>query len=89
LARAFRQLHIDPFDVKYLAFQWGGSYYVDTSVPFGYRHGTQACVRVTDLIRYILSCMGIFVLNYIEDIIGIAPDHIADTLFSINSRYSS
>jgi hypothetical protein len=62
---------------------WGGSYYVDTSVPFGYRHGTQACVHVTDLIRYILSRMGIFVLNYIDDIIGIAPDYIADTHFQL------
>jgi hypothetical protein len=80
---AFRQLHIDPFDVKYLGLRWGGSYYVDTSVPFGYRHGTQACVCVTDIIRYILSRMGIFVLNYIDDIIGIAPNHIADTHFQL------
>jgi hypothetical protein len=83
LARAFRQLHIVSFDVKYLGLRWGGSYYVDTSVPFGYHHGTQACVRVTDLICYILSRMGIFVLNYIDDIIGIAPDHIADTHFQL------
>jgi hypothetical protein len=81
LARALRQLHVDPFGVKYLGLRWGGSYYVDTSVPFGYRHGTQACV--TDLIRYILSRMGIFVLNYIDDIIGIAPDNIADTHFQL------
>jgi hypothetical protein len=59
-----------------------GAYYVDTSVPFGYRHGTLACVRVTNLIRYILSSMGILVLNYIDDIIGIAPDDLADLHFS-------
>jgi hypothetical protein len=55
-----------------------GGYFVDTSVPFGYRHGTQAC-----------SCMGIFVLNYIDNIIGFAPKNIADTHFLINHRYSS
>jgi hypothetical protein len=28
LVRALRQLHIEPFDVKYLGLRWGGSYYV-------------------------------------------------------------
>jgi hypothetical protein len=83
LARAFRQLHVDPFDVKYLGLSWQGAYYVDTSVPFGCRFGTLACVRVTDLIRYILSCMGILVLNYIDDIIGIAPNDLADSQFQL------
>jgi hypothetical protein len=83
LARVFRQLHVDPFDVKYLGLSWQGAYYVDTSVPFGCRHGTLACVRVTDLIRYILSCMGILVLNYIDDIIGIADNDLADTHFQL------
>jgi hypothetical protein len=63
LARAFRQLHVDPFDIKYLGLYWRGAYYVDTAMPFGYRHGTQACVCVTDAICFILSRMGIFVLN--------------------------
>jgi hypothetical protein len=72
---------VDPFDVKYLGLCWRGAYYVDLTVPFRYRHGTQACVHVTDAIRYILSTMGIFVLNYIDDIIGIAPDDVADQHF--------
>jgi hypothetical protein len=82
LALAFRQLHVDPFDINYLGLCWRGAYYVDTSVPFGYRHCTLACVRVTDLIRYILSSMGILVLNYIDDIIGVAPDDLANLHFS-------
>jgi hypothetical protein len=74
---------VDPFDVKDLGLSWRGAYYVDTSVPFGCRHGTLACVRVTDLIRYILSCMGILVLNYINNIIGIAPNDLTDTHFQL------
>jgi hypothetical protein len=81
LARAFRRLHVDPFDIKYLGLYWRGSYYIDTAVPFGYRHGTQACMRVTDALRFVLARMGISVLNYIDDIIGIAPDSIADVHF--------
>jgi hypothetical protein len=83
LARAFRQLHVDPFDIKYLCLYWRGSYYVDTAVPFGYRQGTQACMRITDAIRFILARMGVLVLNYIDDIIGVAPSDEADNHFKI------
>jgi hypothetical protein len=40
-------------------------------------------VRVTDAIRYILATKGIFILNYIDDRIGIAPDSVADSHFQI------
>jgi hypothetical protein len=63
---------------------WGGSYYVDTSVPFGYRHGTQAGVHVTDAILYILSRMGIFVINYFDDIISFAPNNVTDNHFQLS-----
>jgi hypothetical protein len=82
LARAFRQLHLDPFDVKYLGLKWKGAFYIDISVPFGWRNGTLACERVTDAIRYILATKGLFVLNYIDDIVGIAPSNIADKHFN-------
>jgi hypothetical protein len=40
--------------------------------------------RVTDLIRHILfKHHGVLVLNYIDDIIGIAPDSVADVHFKI------
>jgi hypothetical protein len=38
-------------------------------------------VRVTDAIQFVLAHMGIFVLNYIDDIISIAPDDVADIHF--------
>jgi hypothetical protein len=40
-------------------------------------------MRVTDAIRFILARMGILVLNYIDDIIGITPDDVADIHFKI------
>jgi hypothetical protein len=36
-----------------------------------------------DAVRYILANMGIFVFNYIDDLIGIAPDEVADKHFSV------
>jgi hypothetical protein len=40
-------------------------------------------MRVTNAIHFILARMGILVLNYIDDIIGIAPDDVADIHFKI------
>jgi hypothetical protein len=81
LARALRQLYLDPFDIKYLGLCWRSQFYVDVCVPFRYRNGTLACVRVTDALRYILATKGIFVFNYIVDLIGLAPDSVADSHF--------
>jgi hypothetical protein len=50
-------------------------------MPFGYRNDTLACVRVTDAIRYILATKGIFVFNYIDDLIGLAPYTVVDSHF--------
>jgi hypothetical protein len=86
LARAFRQLHVDPFDTKFLGLHWRGEYFLDLALPFGYRNGTLACTRVTDLIRFILAKLGIFVVNYINDIIGVAPDDVADAHFKVTLK---
>jgi hypothetical protein len=39
-------------------------------------------VRVKDAIRYILATKGIFVFYYIDDLIGLAPDNVADSHFN-------
>jgi hypothetical protein len=72
-------MHVYPFYVKYIGLNWQGAYYVDPYVRFECWFGTLACVRVMDLICYILSCIGILVLNYIDNIIGIAPNDFADS----------
>ena len=51
---AFRQLKLDPKDIRHTGLAWNGKFYIDTSIPFGYRHGSLACQRVTDAIRYIV-----------------------------------
>ena len=47
-----------------------GKYYVDTSVPFGYRHGSVCMQRVMDAIRVIMHKHGFHIFNYIDDLIG-------------------
>jgi hypothetical protein len=83
LARAFRQLSIDPLDVPYLGIKWGGKQYCDTALSFGFRHGSAICQRVTDVIRYILKKRGITIVNYIDDFIAIVPESHASKMFDI------
>ena len=53
LQRAFRHLKLDRRDIDNTGMQFEGNYYVDTAVPFGYRHGSVCMKRVTDILRCI------------------------------------
>jgi hypothetical protein len=83
LARAFRQIPLDPLDAAYVGIHWQGVDYIDTAVPFGWRHGSAACQRITDAIRYILKKYGVTIVNYIDNLIGISPVHDADRAFKL------
>ena len=77
LQRAFRHLKLDPGDINRTGLQFEGRYYVDTSVPFGYRHGSVCMQRLTDSIRGIMHKKGYFIANYIDDLIGCDPPKLA------------
>jgi hypothetical protein len=87
LAPTFRQLKIDPADIFNLGLKIEGKYYLDASLPFGWRSGTLACQRVTDCVRYILNRKGVVIANYIDDFIGICPTDIANEHFKKPSIY--
>ena len=59
-----------PRDINKTGLQFLGKYYVDTAVPFGYRHGSVFMQRVTDSLRCIMHKNGYFITNYIDDLIG-------------------
>ena len=71
IKRAFRNFKIDPVDVHLLGLYWQEKYYVDLSLAFGYVHGTAICQRVTDAVRFICSQHGHWVVNYVDDFIGV------------------
>ena len=81
LRRAFRQLKLDPRDIRHTGLAWNGKFYIDTSIPFGYRHGSLACQRVTDAIRYIVHKKGFRIFNYIDDFIGCESPALAKASF--------
>jgi hypothetical protein len=85
LARAFRQIPLDPLDAAYLGICWAGKTYFDTAVPFGWRHGSAACQRITDAIRHILYKYGVITVNYIDNFMGIVPIHDADRAFQLTA----
>ena len=69
IARAFRQLKIDPADYKFLGLYHEG-YYLDLSLPFGYIHGSKFFQHCSDSIGFIMRSFGVKVVNYIDDVIA-------------------
>jgi hypothetical protein len=54
--------------------RWGEDIYLNAALDLGYRHGTLNCTRVTDSLRYMCAKNDIILVNYIDDLILIAPD---------------
>ena len=69
ISRAFHQLKVDTGDIDLLGLKHT-SYFIDQSVPFGYRHGSIFFEKVTNSIRFIINKHGFPDLyNYVDDLI--------------------
>ena len=75
VARAFRNLRVDPVDATKFGIHWNGLYFLDQSVTFGWTHGSEAFQMVPDAVTHIMSKNGATVVAYIDDYIGIAAQH--------------
>ena len=70
ISRALQQIKIDPSDIDLLGIKFENHCFLDRSVPFGSRHGSQIFQRCTDAIRFIMAQQGFPLLwNYIDDLI--------------------
>ena len=75
ISRAFRHLTIDPGDIDLLGLKHC-NYFIDGSLPFGFRHGSVLFQRCSDVIRYIMKTRGYkHFYNYIDDLIYIGLPH--------------
>ena len=81
ISRAFRHIKIDPGDYRLLGLTFG-SFFIDTYLPFGFRHGSAIFQRVSDAIRYMMLNRGYHVTNYIDDIVGQATISQAEASFN-------
>ena len=70
ISRAFRHVKIDPRDYDLLGLRHL-DWYLDTCLPFGYRHGSSLYQRLSDAVRHIMRRQNYDVINYIDDILGI------------------
>ena len=67
---AFRHIRIDPGDLDLLGLQHLDQYYLDLSLPFGYRLGSIFFQKLSDSIRYIMNKNGFLGLhNYLDNLI--------------------
>ena len=85
-SRAFRHVKIDPADYKDLGLHFQ-NYFLDSCLPFGFRHGLAIFQHLSDAVRYIMNSKSYHVTNYIDNIVGYAVKSKAqasfDTLYNL------
>ena len=72
VARAFRNLRVDPADAIKLGMSWKNDVYIDAAVAFGWVHGSAAFQRVSDAVTFIMANAGVKMFAYIDDYIIIS-----------------
>lgn len=70
LARAYRQLRVDPIDTPLLGFSVDSQTYIDLCPSFGCRSSSGACQRVSSAVVYIMAKKGFNILAFLDDFAG-------------------
>ena len=65
VARAFRNLRVDPVDALKFGLSWRDALYIDAGVAFGWVHRSAAFQMVADAISYVMASSGC-VINGIQ-----------------------
>ena len=73
---------MDPKDYSLLGLRLQ-DYFIDTCLPFGFRHGSAIFRRLSDAVRHFMRQKGHQVTNYIDDVIGHATVSQAGPAFQI------
>ena len=71
LGRAFKQLIGDPFSWPLMGISWQKAIMFDKSTMMGSRSAPYCCQRTTNFIRHIMNNINYFVVNYVDDFIGL------------------
>ena len=81
VARAFRNLRVDPSDALKFGIKWDNKYFLDKGIVFGWVHGTSVFQMVSNAVTYIMSKRQHKVLAYIDDYIIISSPDTAKEAF--------
>ena len=68
LRRAFRQIQICPGDITLVSFIWKKHIFCDSVLSMGCRSAAHCCQRLTNAVAFIMFKIGIYVLNYLDDL---------------------
>ena len=81
IARAFRNVRIDPGDALHLGIKWDDSFYLDRNLAFRATHSTAIFQRITDFIHFLMAKKGFLIFNYIDDMYACCHENIANEAF--------
>ena len=81
VARAFRNLRVDPVDALIFGIYWQGKYFIDKVVAFGWVHGSSAFQMTSDAVTYIMKTKNHHMLAYIDDYILIGSKEATQAAF--------
>ena len=83
VARAFRNLKVDPADALKLGITWADAFYVDLVVAFGWKHGCGSFQILSDAIAHIMAKKGVKLHCYIDDYIVVTSKSKASEQFTM------
>ena len=81
VARAFRNLRVDPVDSLKFGIKWNGGYYANLAVAFGWTHRSAVFQILSDAMAFIVAKANIKIHCYIDDYIAVLPKAKADGKF--------
>ena len=70
LSRYFRQIPLDPADYSLIGYVINGEIYFDKVLPMELRAAPYIAQCITNAVAYIHRCLGLFLLNYVDDFVG-------------------
>ena len=87
VARAFRNLRVDPVDTFKFGIKWNNEYYLDVALAFGWVHGSASFQMTSDAILHIMKHHDCKIFLYIDDFIIVSEENDAmrhyQTLFDL------
>ena len=75
LERAFPNLKVDPLYYPLLGLCWRNETFIDVSVPFRFKFGAAESQMCTDLVMFTLCKHDSWLINYLDDYVGVANSH--------------
>ena len=78
VARAFRNLRVDPVDTVKFGIKWGKKFYLDVALAFGWVHGSASFQMTSDAILYIMRHHNCRIFAYIDDFIIVLQENDAE-----------